>query len=451
MDCNLGRRNPHLRQAFEEVLINGKVLATKRNYASCIMDYLRFCHDNEEPPVIGDSLNPTAVRFWMQTRVWQLDSSNSHKTWSAALTWLCQCYNLPASPPLHQRDPDFAFWYNGVKRSAHRKTQAKQPLRACHLWRYIRDKLDIVPGQLHKARYDNLVKACALVTIFLTMSRCMEVLWSDKTEKKEVREIITGLRWRDITFTKDAKARGGMTLTIKVRWFKNQEDRRVPKIITMVTPCCGATTKGCVCPFFDIFAQLREMKRMRANRFADITPFRASGKGTLGHNQQKNLGHGPDDFVFVNARGTILKYRFISALIKDVVIFNKIDTSKLKITPHSLRVGATSLAHHQRIDPLKVMRYVEWMPSQSPTMHAHYVRYTEEQLSLIPYEMLHGSLQFGEPTQNFIRSEPVTFELRAEVIRATLYEGDAHKDLKAKGARTRRAPVYDPDPTDALN
>ena len=67
------------------------------------------------------------------------------------------------------------------------------------------------------------------------------------------------------------------------------------------------------------------------------------------------------------------------------------------------------------------------------------------------YEMLHGSLQFGEPTQNFIRSEPVTFVLRAEVIRATLYAGDAHKDLKAKGDLTRCGPVYDPDPTDALN
>lgn len=340
------------------------------------------------------------------------------------------------------------MYYENVKRAAHKKSKAKQPILARHIWRFIRDDLKVIPGQLHKSSYDNVLKACVITLIFLTISRCMEVLWSDKTEDKSIREIITGLRWEDIHWSSAKGHHGKEVLSIKIRWFKNQEDRRIPKHIQILSPCCGHSTKQCVCPYFDIFAYLRHIKQTRRNRFNNICPFRKSGKGQLGSNQTKNLSVGPKDFIFVNARGTICKYRFISDLIKQLAAFNKIDTSQFPLTPHSLRIGATSLAHHQGIDPLKIMRYVEWKPSASPTMHAHYVRYTIEQLALVPFEMLHGTLQFGEPTQNCIQHTPVTFELRAEVIRSELYEGKNKR--KTKQMRSRSKPVYDKDPTIAM-
>ena len=60
-----------------------------------------------------------AVMYWMQKRVWTLGNSNSHKTWSASLTWLCQCYGMPSKQPMHQMHSDFAMWFQNVKKSAH--------------------------------------------------------------------------------------------------------------------------------------------------------------------------------------------------------------------------------------------------------------------------------------------------------------------------------------------
>ena len=442
---NLGRKNPHLVQAFYVTLVNSKAITTKRGYASCILDFARFCRENEEPMFIDNELNMWAVIYWMQHRVWVLDSSNSHKTWSAAFTWLCQCTGVSNA---YQKHPDYALFYVSIKKAAHRKTQAKQPILACHIWRYIRDKLQIQPGKMHEARYDAVLKAFALVAIFLTMSRCMELLWSDKTEDKEVREIITGLRWSDINLHRRKGFRSERVLDICVRFFKNQEDKTQPKNLRIASPCCGRSADECVCAYFDLFEYIPTIQTMRRNRFNNIKPFRKNGKGTLGPKQKANLGLGPEDFVFVTARGTICKYDFIRRLVKDVVAFNELNKDgDCMITPHSLRIGATSLAHHQGIDPIKCMRYVEWSPNQSPTMHAHYVRYTALELSVIPFELLHGTLQFGEPTRNYLRTIPTVWELRKEVIRAELYGGPTSKPGHGRNHRQPKMPIYDPDPT----
>ena len=87
---------------------------------------------------------------------------------------------------------------------------------------------------------------------------------------------------------------------------------------------------------------------------------------------------------------------------------------------------------------------MEWSPNQSPTMHAHYVRYTALELSVIPFELLHGTLQFGEPTKNYIRDTPTTCELRKEVLRAELYGGPASKSSKGRNRRKPKKPIYDP-------
>lgn len=88
------------------------------------------------------------------------------------------------------------------------------------------------------------------------------------------------------------------------------------------------------------------------------------------------------------------------------------------------------------------MRYVEWLPGTDPTMHSRYVQYTEVQLSTVPYEMLHGTLQFGEPTTNYIMKDPATFVLRNQVIKAALYSGD---NAFAKRALMRTI-VHDNEP-----
>jgi hypothetical protein len=182
-----------------------------------------------------------------------------------------------------------------------------------------------------------------------------------------------------------------------------------------------------------------ELLRRRRRRTKHPETITAKYNKPLNDKQTKNLGVRGDDFVFVNSNGTICGYDFVRRLIADIRTFCNLDAKSPKITPYSLRIGGTSLAHHQGIDPLRIMRYVEWKPSKCPTMHARYVQYTEKELSTIPYEILHGTLQFGGIPVNYIDTEPETFILRDEVIKAALYSGDNAAMAKLR----HNTPIYD--------
>ena len=425
MDCDLGRKLPFLRDEFKKSLINGKVIGTKRNYATCVMDYFRFCNGLEIDPFRGRGLNPTAVQYWMQTRIWMLGSSNSHTTWSASLTWLCKCAGFQHKPrPMWQMDPNYAFFYENAIVANHRKVAVKAPLHIRQLVHYIKNRLKIDPTNLRAAKYDDLLKAFLLVLNFMTLSRPMELLWSDKTEDKAVREIYTGVRWQHIKEGRRKGYHSERVLILYIPWFKNQDDRTVSKKIVMCEPTCGKSHHECVCPYFAMWPYLTELHRRRTKRERHPEYITGKRRSKLNGRQTKHLGTREEDYVFVNANGTICGYDFIRRLIKDIRSFCNLESNSPKITPYSLRIGGTSLAHHQGIDPLRIMRYVEWKPAKCPTMHSRYVQYTEKQLSTVPFEILHGTLQFGGVPVNYINTEPETFILRDEVIKAALYSGD---------------------------
>ena len=425
------------------------MITTKRGYATLVISFLQYCEDNDEPAFIGKSINPWAAMFWMQWMAFMRGSSNSHKSWSASLTWLCAMLGAPSMPPLHQRHTDFALFWKRIKVAGRKKTKVKAQMQARHIWRYLRDCLKIDPDRLWLSSYDTLIEALLLVMMFLTMSRCTELLWSDKSDK--VRKIITGVRFKHVDIRIRSGFRTDKVMTIEVVWFKNQQDRTLPKKVWMVTPCCGHSVKKCVCPFFAIMKLYEQIHTFRRNRMKNPKPF-CNGKkvSPLSAKAAENLDIGDDNFLFVNSRGTILGYSFLYRLTRKVAAFNGLLNDELKMSPYSIRIGATSLAHHQNIDALKMMRWVEWQPGTAcPTMHAHYVRYTVQQLSLVPFELLHGTLQFGEPTRNYIRSDPEVFELRNEVIRVAVYGGDAMRTrahLKSRRQPQVKTPTFDPQP-----
>ena len=415
---------PHIAQRFKTTLVNGRVYATKKNYATIILDYFRLCLEYDVPPFIAESLNVEAVMYWMEYRIWMRGHCNSAPNWSAALSWLCKCQGFPFKPPLHQKHPDFALYWENTKVAHAKAIDKKAPMLARHLWYFIKYHLRIDPTNLRAARYDDLIKALALSMIFLTMSRCTEILWSDKTEDPKIRIIHTGIKWAHISYRRRVGFRETHVLDIEVPWFKNQADRTVPKRIRTTSCRCDKPPQLCICAYFDLWPMIKEIRHRREHRVKRPDRIRTKGKGRLSQHQLDRLDIRPENYMFVNERGTILGYGFIYRLIQDVKKANKLCGKKPKIVPYSLRVGATSLAHHQCIDPLRVMRYVEWLPGTDPTMHSRYVQYTEVQLSTVPYEMLHGTLQFGEPTTNYIMKDPETFVLRNQVIKAALYSGD---------------------------
>ncbi len=59
-------------------------------------------------------------------------------------------------------------------------------------------------------------------------------------------------------------------------------------------------------------------------------------------------------------------------------------------TSYSLRIGATSLCNQQEIDILKLLKYVAWSINSLHHVANRYVLFEPLDLSIIPFEMLHG-------------------------------------------------------------
>ena len=362
------------------------------------------------------------------------------------MTWLCQSLGIPSAPPKHRSHSEFAIFWDNAKKGKMTKVQPKAQLQVIHIVRYLKQSLKIDMNNLRLASYESVIKALCITLTFLTISRSTELLYSDKsdrTDKEALFEFYTGLRWRDICVKERDGFTSPKTMDIRVVWFKNQPNKEIPKVIRFASACCGKDQDDCVCAYFDVQRLALRAKELRMNRHNDFTPFRKSGTGVLGSNQIAYLGTRREDYVFVNSRGTRMGYSQISNIVRDIDKVCSVSTAKLPLTSYSIRIGATSLAHHQDVDPLKVMRFVEWQPG-NVTMHAYYINYDEFQLATIPFEMLHGANHLP-PDSKRVLLTPVTFELRDEVVRAALYSGSSLKEktpLKASRPTPRRV-TYD--------
>jgi hypothetical protein len=424
-------------------LIQGRAIGTKKGYATCVTQFLRFCAQNNEDVYIGTQLNPWAVMYWLHHKAWVAGSANSHKTWTGALNWLCAALDLDS---VHLDNRHVRQSWSEVKVALMKQQQQKDMLTVKHICTYIRQHLQVDPHNLRQARYDALVEALYLTLTFVTASRSAEIVYADKTDRSDKdRPIvkITGLRWSDITIRQKADEdgfRSPLILEVRVRFFKNQTDKKVPKLITIASPQCEHFRTGCSCDCFNLIGMISVIHAMRRQRRRNPAPFTVSKRGPPAFAKDENLNVGPEDFLFVNARGTIIKYPQLAVMFRRLSEVNGCEEAGERITVYSSRVGATSLAHHQGVDALAMMRFVEWKPIKaSPTMHSHYVQYTRQQLSAIPFQMLHGAYNTGPPS-NCIEEIPQRFELRDEVIISEVYSGTSLK--KASRKLPRKLPVF---------
>ena len=95
----------------------------------------------------------------------------------------------------------------------------------------------------------------------------------------------------------------------------------------------------------------------------------------------------------------------------------------------------TSIAHHQGIEPLLIMRYVLWACSQkaNPTIHAQYIAYNLAQLAQVPYMILHGYTLDGPNPMNRLFSESFEMlDVNANSIKHAMYGGRKKKSSKKK-------------------
>lgn len=417
MDNRLGRQNPGFLSTITRVVVESSAPGTRKGQAGLIRNFRLFCESNEVKPFFRskDMINPIAALYWFIARTRHLGSCNSMNTWSAALTWLCEIEGLKVIPkPLHQLNTDYALFKKRLAKVYSLPSTKKVPCTIQMIQSYL-IKLGVTPGKYSTVRYDNLVNGYLIVLCFLGAYRPSELVYSEFKQKVKGQTFtrIKGLRWKHVSFTPRIAGNRSEIMQILVPYWKTKKDVNAPPLEKQVqSPCCSNTL--CKCQLFDILSMHHALESRR-RRMVEHSLSEFGGKKT--ERQRINLGVAPNDFVFVNARGYLLRYDNLRKLMEDIgVVLDLLE----KLTAHSLRVGATSLAYLQGIPCLQMCRYVEWSVRSLPIVHALYVKIRKEILANIPFDLLHGALVRGVRT-DCSEEEMETMELRAQTIISELY------------------------------
>ena len=341
-DNALGAANPHLKHILVTTITKGKKVGTKKLYAGLINQFKDYCALQQVPvidPFNPKSLNVYAVMYWYTQKVFQLRNCNSIGSWSASLSWLCQGLSLECSPPEHHKHRLFKPFEKDLIHSWKIPSVEKCPVSVHQIVGYLRDALGIVPGRLETLPYENVIRAFRIVLIFIGMYRAAEVSYKKFTDSLDgiTTEWETGLRFRHVTEVTDESYRGGGCLRFEVLYWKCQIDDKHPLIKYLSSPCCGLPTSECLCGFFDIHDYLRVIKWMRARRRIDPRPFNNKrSKKPLSPTRYKNLGIGPDDWLFTNRLGHRMTYDTLRVEMQELSAFFNLEGDR-KITPHCLR------------------------------------------------------------------------------------------------------------------
>ena len=110
----IGRKCPHIVAAFRKMVIVSRRYGTKRNNARLLLDFLDFCMNLEVPAIVlsvdgSKHFNVGAVNCWMIDRCDRMGGANSHKSWSAALTWFAGSagFAVVNGMPYYQAHPNW--------------------------------------------------------------------------------------------------------------------------------------------------------------------------------------------------------------------------------------------------------------------------------------------------------------------------------------------------------
>ena len=303
--------------------------------------------------------------------------------------------------------------------------RGKVPLHFMYLFHYIVNCLGIDPDHIERADYDSLVKAAFVVLCWNTMCRPGVIYTKKLTDPANPTvKMITGPKWKHISIRHLKGYMSKEVTRIRIPWYKNQPVKGVPKDITMCSVLCGKPKEHCVCSYMESSMYIREIRRRRVDHVNHPERFRRDSR-PLTQKQIDGLALGPDNFLLVNSNGTVYGRSNADRILKELISFIGCDKSVYNLTVYSLRVGVTSAAHHQDIDALKIMRFVQWVcnPDSDPSMHARYVKFTLQQLATVPFEVLHGTLRHGPyPVNMLLDGEPEFFDVTAKSVKAAIYD-----------------------------
>ncbi len=393
-------------------------ITTKVNYASILRDFWLYTAQLGVNGLTKD-VSPRLAIYWMRARCRRIGNCNSESSWSAALSW--QITSLGGTP-LYYTDKYYRKAHGNMVKLWTTPRKLRKPIQLKWLIAYARS-LGVTPDTWWTCPLEHLTTIFMLVLLFFSMSRPAEMLYTNSTENPDWETIITGLKWSNIEPKNSHKNYKRRYLKILIRWFKNQEYRCEPKWIFMGTPSCSKP--HCKCHILNYYEMFFVIKQRRCQEYKLLQNLNSQNMNVQQKRLHKkriaNLGTQPHDYIFVGKNGSVWKPYQLTGIISNMIETLNIP-DPTAYSNYSIRIGATSLAYQQRIDLLKMVRYVIWSTKALPHVSARYINFTIPELRIIPFEMIHGANNKGQKCIDNSYQPLKTFDLTNQKIKAALFK-----------------------------
>ena len=396
-------RLPNIANQMQTDLYRKTILATKCNYVSVMKDWCTFAALHGIEPM-DENPNPKNIIYWFYTRLNRLKKgANSIETWQSAFKWILQC--MGATPTF-----TLSWLYNRHKEAIEKlhkvPTTKKLPFRLDWIYKWA-CKIGVTPQTWHTCDFDDLLKVFYILIIYFTISRPSEIHFTNKTENTDWEIITTGLQLRDVQMFNHL-------LHIKVWWYKNQEFRNVPKHIYIDSPTCSVYSCKCrVLDFYSMFSiVIQRRRRLRDSLISKLSNVSNRNRSSL-LIAIKKLKCSRKNLIFVDSKGSVWNGPKLSKLFDEIKSLLKIPNPQF-YPPYSLKNGAMSMVHLQEIPLLKTIKYVAWSVKSLPHMSQRYIKINIQDMSTIPYEMIHGAIKDGDKSKciDLSNKNLVSFNLR---------------------------------------
>ena len=187
------------------------------------LDFAFFCHDKDEPIIIDGHLNVQAVCFWMGDRAIRMGGANSHKSWTAALSWFCGNLGLlfVNQAPYYQSQLQYRLFHSKMVKVLSKAPKGKSPIHIRCIWWFVVKALRIDPDNLDKADFDDLVNAAFLILYWTTMCRPGVIYRTDKSDPGNPgQRLLTGICWKHVQVRKANGFRSRYVLHITIPIYK---------------------------------------------------------------------------------------------------------------------------------------------------------------------------------------------------------------------------------------
>ena len=183
-------------------------------------------------------------------------------------------------------------------------------------------------------------------------------------------------------------------IQLTINTYKNQISRQIKKHIFFCSTKCKST-RACPCqrcnPYNLLLLLLKRRQSMvdsMLEKFNDPNTTYLQRSNLYDKIQRFRLL--PSNPLFIDEKGESVKTTFLTTIAKEISHTCQI-MDRQRFTAYSLRIGGTTRASQMGIPHPKILKYVGWSNSRLADCAQRYMRYSSNDLCLVPFHMIHGS------------------------------------------------------------